>query len=405
MPVFAYRAVTADGKLMKGSVDARSQEAAVGLLQQRRLLPLSVGAASEAALRNGAGRRGFPLRGMGPQRELFARTMATLLAAGLPMDRSLALTGELLDSPVLRSTLAQVLRSVREGMSLDAALEQHPRVFPPFYVSMVRAGEASGDLPNIFLQLAEYQGAANELRGQFASAMVYPVLLMVVGAAAVLFLMQFVVPKFAVVFQESGAALPLPTQILLSTSNVLRQFWWFWLVALPLLAVALARYLASGRGRRWWDHFILAVPRAGKVVERVLVARFARSLGSLLHGGVPLLRSLEISAQVVSNQKLAGAVGRAAQGVRQGRGLSGPLRETGAFPPLAIHLIAVGEEAGRLDGMLMHVAQVYEREARAAIKSLVALFEPLMILAIGIVVGSIVISILLAVFSINQIPM
>lgn len=406
MPVFAYRAVAADGTMTKGSIEALTREAVVGQLRQRRLLPLAISAPGESA----PGAKSwtdisFQFRGLGPHREIFARTLSTLLSAGIPVDRSLALTGELIDSKPLRATLAQMLRSVREGKSLGAAMESHPRVFPPFYVSMVRAGEASGDLPGIFLQLADYQAATNDLRGQLSSALVYPMLLLVVGTAAVLFLLQFVVPKFAVVFQESGAALPLPTQILMSASNFLRSTWWFWLIAVPVLAVMLIRFLRAGRGRQWWDTALLSVPKAGMVVQRVLVARFARSLGSLLRGGVPMLRSLEISGQVIDNRKLEGAVNHAALGVKQGRGLAAPLRESGAFPQLLVHLVGVGEEAGRLDGMLLHVAEVYEREARTAIKSLVALFEPLMILGIGIVVGTIVISILLAVFSINQIPM
>ncbi|HEV2386576.1 MAG TPA: type II secretion system F family protein [Candidatus Acidoferrales bacterium] len=406
MPVFAYRAVSAEGRLVQGSIEAMDRGAAVGQLQQRRLVPLAVNAPEESGAKGKRwARLALPARRLGPHREIFARTLATLLGAGIPMDRSLDLTSELLDSPPLKEAVVQLLREVRGGKGLGAAMEMHPRVFPAFYASMVRAGEAGGDLPGAFLQLADYQAAANDLRGQVSSALVYPTLLMVVGTAAVIFLMQFVVPKFAAVFQQSGAALPLPTQILLGVSHFIGATWWLWVAGLPVAALVLTQSLRSGPGREWWDRTVLALPKAGGVIERVLVARFARSLGSLLRGGVPMLRSLEISGQVVGNQKLARAVNRAAQGVKQGRGLAAPLRESGAFPPLLLHLVGVGEETGGLDGMLLHVAEVYEREARTAIKSLVALFEPLMIVAIGIVVGSVVISILLAVFSVNQIPM
>jgi general secretion pathway protein F len=214
-----------------------------------------------------------------------------------------------------------------------------------------------------------------------------------------------VVPKFAAVFDQAGAALPLPTEVLLFISGSLQKTWWLWLIAIPVVFVGVGRYLASHSGRRRFDYFILSVPRLGSVIERIQVSRFSRSLGTLLQGGVPLVRALEIARHVVGNVKLSEAIDHVQQGIRQGRGVVRPLEETGAFPPLAIHLIGVGEETGRLDAMLLQVAHVYERETRTAIKNLVALFEPLMILAMGLVVGAIVVSILLAVYSINELPM
>jgi general secretion pathway protein F len=284
-------------------------------------------------------------------------------------------------------------------------LEEYPRIFPNFYVSLIRAGEASGDLSGVFTQLADYQESVNELRSHLISAMIYPSLLLVVGAASVLFLLELVVPKFAAVFDQAGAALPLPTEVLLFISGSLQKTWWLWLIAIPVVFVGVGRYLASHSGRRRFDYFILSVPRLGSVIERIQVSRFSRSLGTLLQGGVPLVRALEIARHVVGNVKLSEAIDHVQQGIRQGRGVVRPLEETGAFPPLAIHLIGVGEETGRLDAMLLQVAHVYERETRTAIKNLVALFEPLMILAMGLVVGAIVVSILLAVYSINELPM
>jgi len=230
-------------------------------------------------------------------------------------------------------------------------------------------------------------------------------LLVVVGGISVLFLMELVVPKFAVVFQQAGAALPLPTQILLLVSEGLNKGWWLWLSVIIAMSFGFERYLATVRGRKRFDYFILGVPKLGAVIERVQVSRFARSLGTLLQGGVPMVRSLEIARQIVSNQKLSHAVDHLLQGVKQGKGLVRPLEETGAFPPLSIQLIGVGEETGHLDATLLQVANVYERETRTAIKNLVAFFEPCLILVMGLVVGAIVISILLAIYSINDIPM
>ena len=407
MPSFAYQAATGDGKLVAGSIDAADRSGAVGRLQERGLVPIQVALPGE--VRQGkasAHLAGFVARqGMAQHRQIFARTLASMLAAGVPLDRSLAVTEELTESPMLRTALQQVLRSVKAGKSLSAALEEHPDLFPTFYVSMVRAGEASGNPAAVFTQLADYQESVNDLRAQVTSALIYPMLLTIVGGASVLLLMEFVVPKFAVVFEQTGAALPLPTQILLSVSNFVRLTWWAWLVGLPLLGWSIYRWLQTPAGRSRWDHFVVRIPKVGGVVERVLVTRFARSLGTLLQGGVPMIRSLEIASQVAGNLKIAGAVERAAQGVKQGKGLARPLADTGAFPPLSMHLVGVGEETGHLDAMLLHVADVYERETRISIKNLVALFEPLMILVMGLVVGSIVVSILLAIFSINDIPL
>jgi general secretion pathway protein F len=405
VPSFAYQAATGDGKLVAGSIEAADKLGAVGRLQERGLVPINVALPGESG-KTGSKFAGFVARqGMAQHRQVFATTMSSMLSAGVPLDRSLAVTAELTESPALRAALQEVLRSVKAGKSLSAALEAHLDIFPLFYISMVRAGEASGNSAAVFTQLAAYQESVNELRSQVTSALIYPILLTIVGGISVLMMMEFVVPKFAIVFEQTGAALPLPTQILLNVSNFVRATWWAWLVGLPLLYWAVYRWLKSPDGRNKWDHFVVRIPKLGGVVERVLVTRFSRSLGTLLQGGVPMIRSLEIASQVAGNLKIEAAVNRAAQGVKQGKGLARPLAETGAFPPLSMHLLGVGEETGHLDAMLLHVADVYERETRVSIKNLVALFEPVMILVMGLVVGTIVVSILLAIFSINDIPL
>jgi general secretion pathway protein F len=404
MPAFAYQAIGADGLAVSGSLEATDRVAAASLLQRRGLLPLVVTTAEGKP----AGLWRFDFRGrrgIASHRLVFARTLSFLLTAGVPLDRSLGVSAQLSESGTLREALQEVLRAIKGGKSLSGALEEYPRIFPNFYVSLIRAGEASGDLSGVFTQLADYQESVNELRSHLISAMIYPSLLLFVGAASVIFLLELVVPKFAAVFDQAGAALPLPTEVLLFISGGLQKTWWLWLIAIPGILVGLGRYLASPSGRRRFDYFILSVPRLGSVIERIQVSRFSRSMGTLLQGGVPLVRALEIARHVVGNMKLSEAVDHVQQGIRQGRGVVRPLEETGAFTPVAIHLIGVGEETGRLDAMLLQVAHVYERETRTAIKNLVALFEPLMILAMGVVVGAIVVSILLAVYSINELPM
>jgi general secretion pathway protein F len=404
MPAFTYHAMDARGLDTSGTLEAADRLAAAGLLQQRGLLPLKIASDS------GGGRSSWwpnlqSFQGMAQPRLICVRTLSFLLTSGVPLDRALAVSAQLSESALFRQSLEDVLRAIKGGKSLSSALESHPRLFPSFYVSMIRAGETSGNLGGVLTQLADYQESANELRSHLISSMIYPALLVFVGGISVLFLMELVVPKFATVFQQAGAALPLPTQILLFVSQLIQKTWWIWLLAIPLGMAGLQRYLATAAGRKRLDYFVLTVPKLGSVVERVQVSRFARSLGTLLQGGVPMVRSLEIARQVVGNQKLSAAIDHLLQGVKQGKGLVRPLEETGAFPPLSIHLIGVGEETGRLDATLLQVANVYERETRTAIKNLVAFFEPCMILAMGLVVGAIVISILLAIYSINDIPM
>lgn len=404
MPAFAYQAMDAKGLNTSGTLEAADRLAVASLLQQRGLLPLKIASYSgQSRISWWPGLQGF--QGTAQYRLICVRTLSFLLTSGVPLDRALAVSAQLSESALFRQSLEQVLRAIKGGKSLSSALESHPRLFPSFYVSMIRAGETSGNLSGVLTQLADYQESANELRSHLISSMIYPALLVFVGGISVLFLMELVVPKFATVFQQAGAALPLPTQILLFISQVIQKTWWIWLLTIPLGMAGLQRYLATAKGRKRLDYFVLAVPKLGSVVERIQVSRFARSLGTLLQGGVPMVRSLEIARQVVGNQKLSEAIDHLLQGVKQGKGLVRPLEETGAFPPLSIHLIGVGEETGRLDATLLQVANVYERETRTAIKNLVAFFEPCMILAMGLVVGAIVISILLAIYSINDIPM
>jgi len=404
MPAFVYQAIDGKGLNTSGTLEAGDRMAAAGLLQQRGLLPIKI--ASDSGQNGASWHFDFQSwQGMAQNRLICVRTLSFLLTAGVPLDRALTVSAQLSESAQFREALQEVLRAIKGGKSLSSALEAHPKLFPNFYVSMIRAGETSGNLGEVLTQLADYQESANELRSHLISSMIYPALLVTVGGFSVLFLMEMVVPKFAVVFQQAGAALPLSTQILLFISQGIQKTWWLLLLAVLALAAGVRRYLRTPAGRMRFDHFVLAVPKLGPVIERVQVSRFARSLGTLLQGGVPMTRSLEIAGQIVTNRKLSHAVDHLLQGVKQGKGLIRPLEETGAFPPLSIHLIGVGEETGRLDATLLQVANVYERETRTAIKNLVAFFEPCMILAMGLIVGAIVISILLAIYSINDIPM
>jgi general secretion pathway protein F len=235
--------------------------------------------------------------------------------------------------------------------------------------------------------------------------MIYPVLLSVVGLVSVTILTLFVVPRFAAIFKDMGVPLPLPMAILSGLSSFISQFWWLALIMIFLVGLYLTRFWQSPEGRLKWDRWLLRIPLVGVVLRKVEVARFSRSLGTLLHGGVPLLQSMNIVRDIVGNQSIAATIEPIRNGIKKGEGIAQPMKQSGVFPPLAMHLIEVGEESGRLDSMLVQVAEVYDVEVRNSIKNLIAFFEPALILLMGIIIGTIVVSMLMAIFSINDIPL
>jgi general secretion pathway protein F len=270
---------------------------------------------------------------------------------------------------------------------------------------MVRAGEASGSLPLVLDRLVEFQQSADELKSYLVSALIYPALLCVVGAGSVVILLNFVIPKFAEVFRDAGQSLPLPTQILLTLSEFSKSYWWLFLLTATGAFFAFSRWVATEPGRLQFDRFKLRVPLLGDVLRKIEVARISRTLGTLMRNTVPLVHSLNIVKDISNNRVVSKAIAEIAEGVKRGEGVARPMERTAAFPPLAVHLIEVGEETGRLDAMLLELSRVYDKDVRAAIKNLIALFEPAMILAMAVVVGIIVISMLLAIVSINDVPL
>lgn len=403
MSNFFYRAVATDGRTAEGVLEAMTERAAAARLREMGLLPVYIGAQKQALplhLGNLFARRKVRRR----DRLFFTRELAALVKAGLPLDRSLAILIELVTEPVLRGVVKDVLKALKGGKSLADALATRADAFPPLYVNMVRAGEASGTLRVVLERLTEFEESAEELRSYFISALIYPTLLAVVGVIAISVLMVFVIPRFGQVFADAGQALPWPTAMLLAVSSFLRS--WGWAAVLVLIAAVLAarRALQSEANRIRWDSWKLRLPLAGAVFRKIEVARFARTMGTLLTNAVPILTALNLVRDVLSNRVLCDALEPVAQGVKRGLGLAGPLAESGVFPPLTVALVRVGEETGRLDGMLLDVAEIAEREVRAATKRLVALFEPALILVMGLVVGLIVISMLVGIVSINEVP-
>jgi len=278
-------------------------------------------------------------------------------------------------------------------------------VFPKVYVNMVHAGEVGGVLEEILGRLTVFLETSENLRSYVIGALIYPALLSVVAVASVTIMTLFVIPRFAGVFQDMGVPLPLPMAMLKGLSDFLAGYWWLILVSAILVGVYLKRYRTSPEGRLQWDRWLLRLPLWGPVVRKVEVARFSRTLGTLLHSGVPLLQGMNIVREILSNQGIATTIEPIRNGIKKGEGIAQPMKQSGVFPPLAMHLIEVGEESGKLDTMLIQVAEVYDTEVRTSIKNLISFFEPALILVMGIVIGTMVISMLMAIFSINEVPL
>lgn len=403
MPTFFYRAVGKDGGIVNGVVEEATDRAAAVKLQDMGLVPLHLGTRRS--------RRFWDMEihwrpgGIG-SRDLmfFTQELSTLVNSGLPLDRSLAICKELSGKKKLQALADEILQDLKRGKTLADSLAAHPRVFSKLYVNMVRAGEAGGALPLVLERLVEFQQSADELRSYLISSLIYPALLTLVGAASVVVLLNYVIPRFAEIFDEAGRALPLPTQILLGVSGFTRGYWWVFLLALGGLGVGFSRLLASPGGRLWWDGLKLRTAGIGEILKKVEMARIARTLGTLVRNAVPLVQALGIVREISGNRVIAQAIRAVAEGVKRGEGVAGPMRQAGVFPPLAVHLIEVGEETGRLDAMLLRLAEVYDKDVRAAVKNFIALFEPVMILVMGLVIGGIVISTVMAMVSINELP-
>ena len=402
MPEFSYKAIKGTGELVQGTLVAETEPALLAQLRRMGCMPIHVGAKDGST---GASWASLKRRGTSSSDRLgFARQLATLVRAGVPLDRSLSLSRDLAEKPAMQAVIAATLKELRSGQSLANSLAANPRFFPPLYVAMVRAGEASGTLPAVLDRLVEFEEFSAELRGYLISALIYPTVLLAVGTVAIAFLLGFVVPRFAQIFEEAGKELPLPTQILMDVSQAFRDYGWIAAVVIILTAVRFTRWVRTDPGRLRWDQWRLKAPLLGDVSLKLEIARFAKTMGTLLNQAVPIISALRLTREVLSNRRVAAAVEPLIQGVKRGQGLAGPLAETRMFPALAVQLMTLGEQTGKLDSMLLELATIYDREVRVATKRLVALVEPAVILAMGLVVGTIVISTLLAIVSINEVP-
>lgn len=403
MAEFLYKATTLGGQTVEGSMEGRDEASIVQSLHRLGYIPIRIESTEKKD-------SGFTLSAILPGRIgmrdllIFTQELSTLIVAGLPIDRSLRILSALTENRRLREVVKDILKRVEGGNSLAEALSAHPAVFTRLYVNMVKAGEAGGFLETILSRLAGYLQNVKEIRDALISVMIYPLILTLVSGISIAILVTFVVPRFAKIFSDMGQAIPLPTQIVLSISHFLRDYWWVGIGAIVFIYIAFKAYTRDEERRFGWDRFKLRWVLVGELLRKIEAARFARTLGTLLQSGVSILPALDLVREISQNRMISRAIGHIRDRLREGKGISRSLEETAAFPPLAVHMIGVGEETGRLDEMLLRIAEVFEENIQNGMKRLISLLEPMVILIMGGLVGFIVISMLLAIFSINEIP-
>ncbi|HET6592149.1 MAG TPA: type II secretion system F family protein [Xanthomonadales bacterium] len=400
MPLFEYKAVDPSGETVQGTMEAASVDFVVLKLQEAGNIPLqareSGGGFGLAGLR--FGRRGMNSREVGE----FTQQLATLLGAGLPLDRSLQVLLDLAESERVKRTVAEVRDRVREGGSLSDALEEQHGAFNRLFVNMVRAGEIGGTLDITLDRLTDYLERSRALKDSVVSALIYPILLLVLAAGSLILLLVYVIPQFTPIFEELGGDLPLITKIVLGVGSVLQNFWWAIILLTVLAVYQFRRMLADTEKRFAWDGRVLEMRWVGDLVGKMETARLTRTLGTLLTNGVPLLSALSIAQNVITNTVLRREVNDATREVKTGGGLARNLAKGGHFPRLALQMVSVGEETGQLDGMLMKVSDTYDTEVRNTIDRLLSVFTPVVTLLLAVLIGTIVMSVLVAILGIND---
>jgi general secretion pathway protein F len=407
MPLFHYKAAAADGRVFEGEMEAQARDAVVRRLQSEGQVPIRVDERGAVVQRSGGGLSLLRRRGAGAADvQAFTTELSTLLQAGLPLDRVLELLETLAtEGSGMRKVLTELQSQVRGGADLSAALAEHPRLFSPFYVNMVRAGEASGQLEAATARLAEFLERSRAVQSAVINALIYPAILLAVAIMSLSLILAVVVPRISEMFAQAGESLPWYTQLVVGAGALVEQYWWVMLSLVVGAALWLRRDYASARGRARWDAFVLRLPIVGTLVEKVEAGRFARSMGTMLHSGVPLLDAVAISGAIISNTRIAGGVERVAGSIREGEGVAGPLLREGVLPELAGKLIRVGEESGRLEEMMLKVADIYEHEVDNGIRRMVSVLAPALVLLLAAVIMGIMVSLVVPIITLNQLAL
>ncbi len=403
MPQFHYKSVSATGEVTTGAMEAANREAVVAALHGQGHTPLSIGTRRQGGLSQALNKDIITLNKVSEADILsLTRSLATLLNAGVPLDRALAMTADLTPAGKLRDLTRSLLEGVKEGAGLASTLDRHPEAFPAYYRSMVRAGEAGASLDGVLTRLADYMERTRKLLSSVRSALIYPAFLIVAAFGAVGILLAVVVPTFEPMFEDAGAQLPTNTAVVMAMGAFFEGYWWALLLGVGVFYLGFRVLDASPAGRLVWHRLALGTPLFGPVWLKTSVARISRTLGVLLENGVSLPQAMGLARAVAGNAVIAREMERVAGEVERGRGLARPLGEGGLFPALAVQLIQVGEETGHLEPMMEKLADIYEEETRVAFERMLSMLTPILTLAIGLLIAFIMSSILFALFSINE---
>jgi len=402
MPQFAYKAKTGAGLVMEGLIDADEQRLAVDKLRAQKLVVLQIAEKRVSPMEKVKAL--FKSKGKVTSRDLvlFSRQLSTLVSAGVPIVQSLGILETQAENPAFKEVLGAVKADIEAGLSISDALKKHPDAFPELYTAMIKAGELGGILDTILERLTNYLESSEALKAKVKSAMMYPAIVLTICGIVTVFLMIFVIPTFKEIFASFGAELPAPTQMLIDVSDAMKSQWYF-IVAAPFAAFfGFKKFYATPKGEHFVDRQILKAPIFGILLKKVAVARFTRTLGTLLKSGVPIMQALETVSQTAGNVVIAEAVLATRESIREGGHLSDPLKKSGLFPNMVTSMISVAEETGALDTMLSKIADFYDQEVDTAVKGLTSLIEPIVICVMGVVIGTIVICMFMPMFGLGD---
>ncbi|MCP4715229.1 MAG: type II secretion system protein GspF [Deltaproteobacteria bacterium] len=409
MPEYVYKASDRAGKTIEGSMDVADEAAVVAKLRGMGYLPIRIDQAAGAKKQIGKSLKfDFELpilinRVSAKDLLSFTQELSTLIKAGLPLDRALSILTEITDNEELKTVNHEILKDVRGGKAFSEALVRHPRIFNRLYVNMIKAGEAGGVLDVVLERLLDFLERSQELRGTIVNAMIYPALLISAMGIIVSILLIFVVPKFMGIFEMMGQEIPFTTRMLLGFSNMIKQFWWLFFGTAFGGWYWFQKFTKTESGKLKWDTFQLQLIIVKDLILKIEVARFSRTLGTLITSGVPLLQALNIVKEVVGNLVISNSIVTIQKAVKEGKGVSMPMRNANVFPSLAMHMVRVGEETGNLEEMLIRVADTYDREVQTAVKRFISVLEPGLILVMSVLVVCIILPIITAIFSINDV--
>lgn len=404
MPLYEYKGVGEGGKAAKGTIEADSPKSARLRLKQKGVFTTDLsekkgdigGAHEKKIIRIGSGRV------KGKNLTLMVRQMATLIKARIPLDEALSALVEQTEDTKLKSIMSQIREAVNEGKSLADSMKMFPQAFSPLFVSMIRVGEASGNLDLVLVRLADFTESQQELRNKVVGAMAYPIFISIAGIGITIFLFAFAVPKITEVFEGSKMPLPMLTQVMIGISTFVSGYWLLMLLVTVGTFFALQFWLSTEKGKDWWDRVSLKIPVFGKLMRMIAVSRFARTMSTMIGSGVQLLDAIDIVKDVVGNSVLKRAIIKSRESISEGQTIAGPLKASGEFPPILTHMIAVGEKTGELEEMLNVVSDAYDSQVETNINSMTRLLEPLMILIMGGIIGLVALSIFLPMLQLNN---